>query len=82
MNTSIECAKLIPIKALPSKSENAHYCFTVDTSIPFGSYTLPMYAKGIYIAHWGDAVLLAVDFTGMLYIGFRNGGNWGNFRKI
>lgn len=82
MNGRIVRGDLSVIKALPLKNENAHYCFTVDSPIPFGSYTLPTYSKGIYIASWSDAVLIAVDFTGVLYIGFRNNGKWERFRKI
>ena len=57
--------------------------FTVNSDIPFGSYTLPTYAKGITIGFKNsDMALIAVSPTGKLYCAFRNGREWGSFREI
>jgi hypothetical protein len=77
----VEAIKYRGIESLPQNTEQGVMPFSVNVNIPFGSYTLPQYSKGIMVCSGNDAILLAVDPSGDLYTAFRNTRNWGNYQK-
>lgn len=59
-------------------SENYSYFIHANSYIPIAKgVDVPRYAKGVFVCNGGsDGVLLMVDASLNLYIGFRSGGNW------
>lgn len=59
-------------------SENYSYFIHANSYIPISKgVDVPRYAKGVFVCNGGsDGVLLMVDASLNLYIGFRSGGNW------
>lgn len=53
------------------------------SNVPFPSgLTIPVYSKGVFVTNGGkDGVIMMIDNSNNLYIGFRNGGTWSG-RKI
>lgn len=53
------------------------------SNVPFpDGLAIPAYSKGVFVTNGGsDGIIMMVDFSNNLYIGFRNGGNWTG-RKI
>lgn len=72
------------INHLPTTSEERYSIpVNADSWVPFpGGPSIPTYSKGIYVSNGGrDAVIMMVDASNNLYVGFRNGDNWTG-RKI
>lgn len=63
--------------------DNKSFFVHANSNVPFPSgLTIPTYSKGVFITNGGkDGVIMMVDVTNNLYIGFRNGGTWSG-RKI
>lgn len=63
--------------------DNKSFFVHANSNVPFPSgLTIPKYSKGVFITNGGkDGVIMMVDVTNNLYIGFRNGGTWSG-RKI
>lgn len=63
--------------------DNKSFFVNANSNVPFPSgLTIPKYSKGVFITNGGeDGVIMMVDVTNNLYIGFRNGGTWSG-RKI
>lgn len=63
--------------------DNKSFFVHASSNVPFPSgLTIPKYSKGVFITNGGeDGVIMMVDVTNNLYIGFRNGGTWSG-RKI
>lgn len=63
--------------------DNKSFFVHAKSNVPFPSgLTIPIYSKGVFITNGGeDGVIMMVDVTNNLYIGFRNGGTWSG-RKI
>lgn len=54
-----------------------------DANIEIGGIIIPNYSKGLLITHnSNDASLIAIDYNGNTYIGFRNNNTWQNMNKI
>lgn len=63
---------------------NVQTFFSIVNDITINGFTIPIYTKGIIMPIQSkDACLIAVDVSGNLYVGFRNGNSgWLNIRKI
>lgn len=63
--------------------ENKSFFVNAHSNVPFPSgLTIPTYSKGVFVTNGGqDGVIMMVDVSNNLYIGFRNGGTWSG-RKI
>lgn len=63
--------------------DNTSFFVNANSNVSFPSgLTIPTYSKGIFVTNGGkDGVIMMVDFSNNLYIGFRNGGTWSG-RKI
>lgn len=63
--------------------ENKSFFVNAHSNVPFPSgLTIPVYSKGVFVTNGGqDGVIMMVDVSNNLYIGFRNGGIWSG-RKI
>ena len=63
--------------------DNKSFFVHANSNVPFPSgLTIPKYSKGVFITNGGeDGVIMMVDVTNNLYIGFRSGGTWSG-RKI
>lgn len=63
--------------------DNKSFFVNAHSNVPFpDGLTIPVYSKGLFVTNGGqDGVIMMVDASNNLYIGFRNGGNWTG-RKI
>lgn len=63
--------------------ENKSFFVNTHSNVPFPSgLTIPVYSKGVFVTNGGqDGIIMMVDVSNNLYIGFRNGGTWSG-RKI
>lgn len=63
--------------------DNKSFFVNAHSNVPFpDGLTIPIYSKGIFVTNGGsDGVIMMIDVSNNLYIGFRNGGNWTG-RKI
>ena len=63
--------------------ENKSFFVNAHSNVPFPSgLTIPVYSKGVFVTNGGqDGVIIMIDVSNNLYIGFRNGGTWSG-RKI
>jgi hypothetical protein len=63
--------------------DNKSFFVHAKSNVPFPSgLTIPTYSKGVFVTNGGkDGVIMMVDVSNNLYIGFRNGGTWSG-RKI
>ena len=63
--------------------ENKSFFVNAHSNVPFPSgLTIPTYSKGVFVTNGGkDGIIMMVDVSNNLYIGFRNGGTWSG-RKI
>ena len=63
--------------------DNKSFFVHAKSNVPFPSgLTIPTYSKGVFVTNGGkDGVIMMVDASNNLYIGFRNGGTWSG-RKI
>lgn len=63
--------------------ENKSFFVNAHSNVPFPSgLTIPVYSKGVFVTNGGqDGIIMMVDVSNNLYIGFRNGGTWSG-RKI
>lgn len=63
--------------------ENKSFFVNAHSNVPFPSgLTIPVYSKGVFVTNGGqDGVIIMIDASSNLYIGFRNGGTWSG-RKI
>lgn len=63
--------------------ENKSFFVNAHSNVPFPSgLTIPVYSKGVFVTNGGqDGVIIMIDLSNNLYIGFRNGGTWSG-RKI
>lgn len=63
--------------------DNKSFFVHANSNVPFPSgLTIPTYSKGVFVTNGGkDGVIMMVDDSNNLYIGFRNGGTWSG-RKI
>ena len=63
--------------------ENKSFFVNAHSNVPFPSgLTIPIYSKGVFVTNGGkDGIIMMVDVSNNLYIGFRNGGDWTG-RKI
>lgn len=71
------------ISKLPEE-KNGGYTFYVTSDITSsGGITIPIYSRGIFICSYNssDGVLIAVDTSRNLYVGYRNTMSW-YLRKI
>lgn len=69
------------INNLPQDNES--FFVHAKSNVPFPSgLTIPIYSKGVFVTNGGkDGVIMMIDVSNNLYIGFRNGGTWSG-RKI
>lgn len=51
------------------------------SQVPCGSLYIPTYSKGVYVDSGSDAIIIGVDSSTNIYVGFRNGTTWTG-RKI
>lgn len=58
--------------------DNKSFFVNAHSNIPFpDGLTIPTYSKGVFVTNGGsDGIIMMVDVSNNLYIGFRNGGNW------
>lgn len=69
--------RLKSLSEIPSETESRMYPFTATANlVPDSGNTIPTYAKGIFECSGNDSILIAVDYSRNLYIGFRNGATW------
>lgn len=63
--------------------DNKSFFVHAESNVPFPSgLTIPTYSKGVFVTNGGkDGVIMMIDVSNNLYIGFRNGGTWSG-RKI
>lgn len=63
--------------------DNKSFFVHANSNVPFPSgLTIPTYSKGVFVTNGGkDGVIMMIDVSNNLYIGFRNGGTWSG-RKI
>lgn len=63
--------------------DNKSFFVHAKSNVPFPSgLTIPTYSKGVFVTNGGkDGVIMMIDVSNNLYIGFRNGGTWSG-RKI
>lgn len=63
--------------------DNKSFFVHAKSNVLFPSgLTIPTYSKGVFVTNGGkDGVIMMVDASNNLYIGFRNGGTWSG-RKI
>jgi hypothetical protein len=63
--------------------ENKSFFVNAHSNVPFPSgLAIPVYSKGVFVTNGGqDGVIIMIDVSNNLYIGFRNGGTWSG-RKI
>lgn len=63
--------------------DNKSFFVHAGSNVPFPSgLTIPTYSKGVFVTNGGrDGVIIMIDVSNNLYIGFRNGGTWSG-RKI
>lgn len=63
--------------------DNKSFFVHASSNVPFPTgLTIPTYSKGVFVTNGGkDGVIMMVDVSNNLYIGFRNGGTWSG-RKI
>lgn len=63
--------------------DNKSFFVHANSNVPFPSgLMIPTYSKGVFVTNGGkDGVIMMVDVSNNLYIGFRNGGIWSG-RKI
>lgn len=63
--------------------DNKSFFVHAKSNVQFPSgLTIPTYSKGVFVTNGGkDGVIMMVDASNNLYIGFRNGGTWSG-RKI
>lgn len=63
--------------------DNKSFFVHAHSNVPFSDgLTIPTYSKGVFVTNGGsDGVIMMVDVSNNLYIGFRNSGNWTG-RKI
>lgn len=63
--------------------DNKSFFVHAKSNVPFPSgLTIPIYSKGVFVTNGGkDGVIMMIDVSNNLYIGFRNGGTWSG-RKI
>lgn len=63
--------------------ENKSFFVNAHSNVTFPSgLTIPVYSKGVFVTNGGqDGVIIMIDVSNNLYIGFRNGGTWSG-RKI
>lgn len=71
------------INELPVQG-SASFFFYVNKTLQIGNVTIPIHSRGTYLSDDSspDAVLIASDYSGNLYVGFRNNGIWSTCRKI
>nr|DAU61200.1 MAG TPA: hypothetical protein [Caudoviricetes sp.] len=69
------------IDNLPQDSTS--FFVNANSNVPFPSgLTIPTYSKGVFVTNGGkDGVIMMVDDSNNLYVGFRNNGTWSG-RKI
>lgn len=69
--------KLKSLSEIPAETGIRMYPFTATANlVPDRGNTIPTYAKGIFECSGNDSILMAVDSSRNLYIGFRNGATW------
>lgn len=69
------------IDNLPQDNKSFFVHAKSNVSFPSG-LTIPTYSKGVFVTNGGkDGVIMMLDASNNLYIGFRNGGTWSG-RKI
>lgn len=69
------------INNLPQDNKSFFVNASSNVSFPSG-LTIPVYSKGVFVTNGGkDGVIMMVDVSNNLYIGFRNSGTWSG-RKI
>lgn len=58
--------------------DNKSFFVHAHSNVPFpDGLTIPTYSKGVFVTNGGsDGIIMMVDASNNLYIGFRNGGNW------
>lgn len=63
--------------------DNKSFFVHAKSNVPFPSgLMIPTYSKGVFVTNGGkDGVIMMIDVSNNLYIGFRNGGTWSG-RKI
>lgn len=71
------------INELPVQG-SASFFFYVNKTLQINDITIPIHSRGIYLSDDSspDAVLMAADYSGNLFVGFRNNGVWSVARKI